>query len=32
MEKLPIVDVIKKYRSEYRALKPVHSKAIGNKV
>lgn len=32
MEHLPTKDLIAKYRSEYVKLRPVHSKAIGEKV
>jgi hypothetical protein len=32
MEKLPIADIVKKYRLEYNSLRPVQSKAIGDKV
>lgn len=32
MERLPTKDLIAKYRTEYRKLKPIHSKAIGEKV
>lgn len=32
MERLPTRDLIAKYRGEYKKLKPIHSKAIGEKV
>lgn len=32
MERLPTKDLIAKYRAEYKKLKPIHSKAIGEKV
>lgn len=32
MERLPTKDLIAKYRGEYKKLKPIHSKAIGEKV
>ena len=32
MEKLPISEIIKKYRTEYARLRPVFSRAIGDKV
>lgn len=32
MERLPTKDLIAKYRTEYKKLKPIHSKAIGEKV
>lgn len=32
MERLPTKDMIAKYRGEYKKLKPIHSKAIGEKV
>ncbi len=32
MERLPTKDLIAKYRAEYIKLKPIHSKAIGEKV
>lgn len=32
MERLPTTDLVTKYRAEYAKLKPIHSKAIGDKV
>lgn len=32
MERLPTKDLLAKYRAEYIKLKPIHSKAIGEKV
>lgn len=32
MERLPTIDLITKYRAEYAKLKPIYSKAIGEKV
>lgn len=32
MERLPTKDLIAKYRAEYKNLKPINSKAIGDKV
>ena len=32
MERLPTIDLIAKYRAEYASLKPIYSKAIGDKV
>lgn len=32
MERLPTKDLIAKYRMEYKKLKPIHSRAIGEKV
>jgi len=32
MEKIPITDIVKKYRLEYSRLRPVQSSAIGDKV
>lgn len=32
MEHLPTIDLITKYRAEYAKLKPIYSKAIGEKV
>lgn len=32
MERLPTKDLIAKYRAEYVKIKPIHSKAIGEKV
>lgn len=32
MERLPTKDLIAKYRTEYKRLKPIHSEAIGEKV
>jgi len=32
MERLPTKDLIEKYRAEYKKLKPIRSKAIGEKV
>ncbi len=32
MERLPTKDLIEKYHTEYKKLKPIHSEAIGEKV